>query len=470
MTQTALKPQDSALNLISTNPAKGYEVLGEVRISTEDEIKEKVNKARAAQKGWYDIGVEARVAHLRKLNDLFKVNRDEFVRLTSEEMGMPRGLSEGVVNRCIEKIKWNCDHAAACLEPLILHEDNESITTQYFEPRGVMACIVAWNFPLANFGVSAVQPLLAGNTVVMKYSEEVPLFAEFLESVIAQSGLPDGVVNFVHGDGKTGETLLMQEIDFISFTGSSQTGRKIYASAAERLLPVTLELGGSSPGIVFSDCKINDSLIETIFWKRFLNSAQFCNGLKRLIVNNSLLDECVDKLATYAKGRALGDPLDSATEMGPLVAERQVVKLEEQVKDALDKGAKLHCGGKRPDGLSGAYYEPTILTNVTRDMRIWREEVFGPALPVIGFDTYEEALELANDTDYGLSGSVFTHDKELELRAMLDIKAGAIDALGSNYFQPQSPFGGYKHSGIGRQSGKPGFHQACEIKVIARRK
>ncbi|MBI1327395.1 MAG: aldehyde dehydrogenase family protein [Alphaproteobacteria bacterium] len=469
MSQAALK-QDTQDRIISTSPGNGYAVLGEVDVSSPAEIKEKVALARKAQQSWEDMGLEKRMACLRELIPLFEKNKGEFVKRTSEEMGMPHGLSTNLVDGAIEQLTWNLENATKYLATETLHEDDAEITEMTYEPRGVMACIVAWNFPLPNFVWSASQGLLAGNTIVMKYSEEVPLFCKFLETIIAQTSIPKGVVNFIYGSGKTGDALLDEKLDFVSFTGSSQTGGHIYKRAAESFTPVALELGGSSPGIVFEDCEITDELVEAIFWQRFLNSGQFCDGLKRLIVHKSHHDELVKKLVDFAKARKVGNPLNTETELGPLVAERQVLKMEEQIKDAIKKGAKIVCGGQKPTGLSGAYYEPTIITNVTRDMRVWSEEVFGPALAVVTFETYEEAIELGNDTPYGLSGFIYTNSKETEKKALRDIQAGSLTTLGAHYYRPQNPFGGYKASGIGRQGGKIGFHETCQIKVTSRKK
>lgn len=469
MSQPAIKADNNA-TLISTNPAKGYEVLGEVEISTEAEIRGKVEWARTVQKSWYAMGLDKRIQAMRAFHAHLEKHKDEFLKRQSTEMGMPLGLSTSILDGFLADMTWNIDHAKEYLATKTLHEDDNEITELVREPYGVLACIAAWNFPFGNLVVSLSQALLAGNTAVMKYSEEVPLFSKYVEEVVASSDLPEGVINFVHGDGQVGSLLADQDIDFLTFTGSSATGQKLYQKAASKLIPISLELGGSSPGIVFENCTIDDALIDTLFWKRFLNSAQFCDGMKRLIVHNSLFDQIVEKLSAYAETKVIGDPLDEKTELGPLVAERQVVKLEEQIKDALDKGAKLHCGGKRPQGLSGAFYEPTILTNITKDMRVWKEEVFGPALPIVGFDTYEEAIELANDTEYGLSGSVFTNDSNLARKAQLDIKAGSLDHNQAHYFRSQNPFGGYKKSGIGRQQGQAGFDEATQMKVIAREK
>lgn len=460
------------MTLISTNPSQNYNVLGEVPSSTAAEIKEVVARAHVAQEKWSSLSLELRIDHIRALAAHLSKYEQEFIRRTSMEMGMPLGLSKEIVTSGLSDMYWHCDHAVKALGDKILFEDDSEQTIQIAEPYGVIGCIVAWNFPFGNFTTSVSQALLAGNAVVMKYSEEVPLFSRYLEEILRASDLPKDLVGFVYGAGDVGAALAASDIDFLSFTGSSATGVTLYQTAASRLMPVSLELGGSSPGIIFEDCIVDDALIETLFWKRFLNTAQFCDGMKRLIVHRRLMDKVVTGLADYAQKRVIGDACDEATELGPLVAERQVLKLEEQIQDALDKGATLHCGGKRPTGLSGAYFEPTVLTGITKDMKVWHEEVFGPALPIISFDTYEQAIELANDTVYGLSGSVFTNDKELAHKAMRDIKAGSIDhtnkSHSAHFYRSVAPFGGYKQSGIGRQSGFEGFHEISQIKIMAR--
>lgn len=455
----------------STNPSRGYEILGSVDITSRRDLISIVEKARHAQIKWQSVGVDKRCELIGQLLETLKANREEFIERTSREMGMPLGLSQSIVDGGFEKISWNLENAPEHLKPRILFEDDTEVNKQVLEPYGVMACIVAWNFPFGNFATSVIPPLLAGNTVVMKYSEEVPLFSKFLEEIIGRSGLlPKGILSFVYGDGSVGSMMCEQDFDLISFTGSSNTGKKIYEAAAKKLVPACLELGGSSPGIIFENTKLTDELIQSIFWKRFLNTAQFCDGLKRLIVHESLFDECVQKLHAYASTVRIGDPLDSNTQLGPLVAERQVLKLEDQIKDAIHKGAKVVCGGKRPDSLNGAYYEPTILININSEMRVWREEVFGPALPVVSFKNYEEALRLAHDTEYGLSAVIYSDDKKILERAFSDIKAGSVDDGFAHCCRPQNPFGGYKQSGIGRQGGTIGFREVCQVKVKAHRK
>ncbi len=454
--------------MTSVNPSTG-EVLGEVPMTTSEDIRSKVQAAQNAQSVWQALGLTERVKILRALPLLIEQHKQALSELTSREMGQPISLSEAMTNGSIVHFRWNLDHAAKYLKNEISFEDDTTVNEIIYEPRGVIACIMAWNFAISNFVWSVSQALIAGNAVIVKFSEEIPLFSKMLEEICAQSGLPQGVLAFVHGDGQSGTELVDQDIDMILFTGSTQTGQKLYAKAAEKGIPAVMELGGSSPGVIFSDVDLK-SMLKDIFNKRFSNCGQFCSNLKRLIVHRSLFDACVAGLAQLARGAKLADPMSHDTEMGPLVAERQVVKLEGQVKDAVTKGAVIVCGGKRPDRHRGAWYEPTILTHITKDMRVWHEEVFGPVLPVVPFDTYEEAIALANDTAYGLTAYIYTQDKALAAKAAKDIRAGCIGINNQNFFRPETPFGGMKKSGLGRENGKWGFHEVCQIKVVAREK
>ncbi len=454
--------------ITSINPATN-EYLGEVPVSTPQDIQDAVQSARTAQPAWQAMGLEKRVVFLRKLLEQIKNNRKTLSEISSREMGRPITSCEALMNVSIDRFAWNLDHAAECLKSEITYEDETTINEVVYEPRGVVASIMAWNFPIGNFVFNVSQALIAGNTVVAKYSEEIPLFSKHLDEICKGANLPEGVLSFVYGDGKVGSLLTDQDIDMICFTGSSQTGQLLHEKAARKGIHILMELGGSSPGIVFADANL-DKILPTIFALRYGNSGQVCSAIKRLIVHSSLFETCLSRLAKIAAGWKLGDPLSSDVAMGPLVAERQVTRLETQVKDAVAKGAKIICGGKRPEGLHGAYYEPTILTGITKDMLVWTEEVFGPVLPIITFETYEEAIAMANDTVYGLSGYVFTEDKALALRATSEIKAGCVRANNVDYFKIPSPFGGYKRSGIGRENGRWGFHDVCQVKVIAREK
>lgn len=452
------------MKIISINPAN-YEVIGEVDFSSEKEIVEKVKKANAAKKTWKDLGIEGRVSSLRKVVKEFDKNKEELAQLATKEMGMPISQSKFDVEDAIRYFNWYLDNASKYLSPEVIFEDDKTIHKVFYEPYGVVAVITPWNFPLSNFVWGAGQNLVAGNTVVYKTSEECTLFGKLLEKIINNSDLPDSVFSEIYGGGETGDFLVHQDINLISFTGSTKVGKHLYKVASDKFIKAVMELGGSAPGIVFSDADL-DNAIEVIYSNRFTNCGQMCDALKRLIVQEGIFDDVVKKLKKKLDSIKVGDPENEKTDVGPLVSKRQLELLEEQVKDAVDKGAKVITGGERLK-LNGAFYKPTILTDVTSDMRVWQEEVFGPVLPVISFTKDDEAVKMANDTKYGLGSYIFAKDKKKALEVASQIDAGMISINSSSYLQPCSPFGGYKDSGIGREHGKFGFSELTQVKIVA---
>lgn len=448
------------------NPATN-EVIGVVGISTLKQIHEKVQAAKTAQKDWGNFATGERVKMLINVLEKLEERIDEIGDLSTKSMGMPvsqRGILD--LEAGIEYFKWYLENAEEILKPEVCYEDEISINTVYFEPTGVVAAIAPWNFPFCNFVWSVVPNLIVGNTVVFKHASECALVGKLIAECIESSNLPKGVFSEVYGGGKVGDALVHENIDLISFTGSTAVGKYLYEVAAKKLIKIVLELGGSAPGIVFEDADIN-KVVETVFFNRFANSGQICDGLKRLIVHKSIVSNVEKALIEMLTSKKVGDPQDQSVEIGPLVSRRQASRLNDQVKDALAKGAKLIIGGNKPDNLPEAYFEPTLLNNVDSSMKIWKEEVFGPVLPIVTFATEEEAINLANDTEYGLGGYVLTEDKERSKRVASRIKAGMISVNGTLYLHPSSPFGGYKKSGIGREHGKYGLHELCQIKVVA---
>lgn len=452
--------------LESKNPAKNYEKIGEVEVSSDDEIKEKVQLANKAKENWKEMGVKKRVEFFRPIYEEFKAKQDEIVLLATKETG--RALKEGklIVSGHIDKIKWLLDNAESALSDEVTFEDKESRHKIVYEPIGVAAVITPWNHPFGMFVWGAIPNLLAGNTVVFKTSEECPLMGKLIEEVISTHQLPKGVFSEIYGDGKVGEKLVNQKIDLIWFTGSTKVGQKLYKLAGEKFIKAILELGGSNPGILFEDADIPGS-VSKIYAKRFKTCGQTCDALKRLIVHHSIFDEVVDRLKKEIESKKVGDPENPETDIGSLVAKRQLTLLESQVKDATDKGAIVVMGGHSPDNLNGAYYLPTILTNVNKDMRVWKEEVFGPVLSIIPFKGEEEAVEFANDTIYGLGAVVFTKNKERAKRVASRIEAGTVEINNAIHWLSCNPFGGYKRSGMGREHGIVGFRELCQIKVIS---
>ncbi len=452
-------------HLISINPSTS-EVLGEVPISTPEEITTKVAQANKAKHAWKELGAEGRNGFLRKIIELIASRKEVLTTLQSQEMGMPISDAKIDVEDGLRYAQWYVDHASEYLAPQETFSNNEIYHTVFHEPYGVSAVITPWNFPISNFVWGVMQNLTAGNVVVWKNSEECPLFGTKMEELVSQAGLPEGVFAEVYGDGKVGDCLVHQEIDLIWFTGSTKVGQYLYTVAAEKFIKAVFELGGSSPGIVFADADI-DRTIHSIYMNRFLNCGQVCDGLKRLIVHNSRLDEVVQKLKQIAEAKKVGNAMDPSTEMGPLVAHRQLKALKDQLQDAIEKSAKIETGGKEISDLSGFFFQPTLLTQVTPEMRVWQEEVFGPVLPIVSFETEEEAVNLANDTKYGLSSYIFTEDTVLAKRVASQIDAGMVGINNAYYGQPCSPFGGRKCSGMGSDHGIYGFHDLTQRKVVA---
>lgn len=453
------------MKIKSVNPSN-YEIIGEVEVSSKKGIETAVKNAHEAKKGWKEIGVKGRVAELKKLYKVFESNQEEYAKLGSQEMGMPINDSRYDLEDGLRYLKWYLDNAAKLLSPEITLKNNNYSNTVYYEPYGVAAVIIPWNFPFSNVIWQVFPNLIAGNVVVFKNSEETILCGKKLDEYFTQADLPQNVFQQVFGDGKVGEILVNQDIDLISFTGSTKTGQFLYEVAAKKMIKAVLELGGSAPGIVFQDADLEVAL-EVIDFNRFGNCGQICDGLKRLVIHESVSSELLEKLKSFLELKIVGDASDKSTQIGPLVAKRQLELIESQVKDAVEKGAKILTGGKRPLNLNGAFYQPTILTNIKPNMRVWKEEVFGPVLPVVTFKSTEEAIDLANDTEYGLGSYLFTQDQELANQVAQQLESGMVAVNSASYLNPESPFGGYKCSGLGREHGKYGLRELCQIKVVA---
>lgn len=454
--------------LASINPSN-YLIIGEVEVSTAKEISDKVRAARIAQNGWARLGVAGRVAVLRKALNEFEKCKEEIIRMESREMGKPITAATSDFNDAMGFANWYLDNAEQCLAPETTFESESEIHQVSREPLGVAAVIIPWNYPFLMFIWTVIPNLLVGNCVVLKHSEECPLTGKLIEEIMTRH-LPAGAFSEVYGDGYTGRLLVHENIDLIAFTGSTSTGKALYQLAGDKFIRAVMEMGGSAPGIVFEDADI-DAAVKSIFAYRLANAGQYCDGLKRLIVHRDYFYEVVGKLSEAFEAMKVGPAEYEDTELGPLAAKRQLDLLVEQVADAKKKNARVITGGDSlEDKMGGAFFQPTLLTDITPDMRVWRKEVFGPVLPVVTFKTEEEAIMLANDTIYGLGGYVYTADLERAERVARALKTGMVSINGTNYTTPFNPFGGYKSSGMGREHGKYGFHELTQLKVVARNK
>lgn len=451
------------MNIKSYNPANN-ELLGQIESTPISEIENIVNNSRVAFENWGNLTLDERIKYIKKLYDEIKSKKNEFANLLTNEMGMPISESLFDIDSGLEHIKWYVDNVKNIIDEKITYEDEQEIDKVIFEPKGVVAVIIAWNFPFSSFVWQAVTNLIVGNTVIIKHSEYVPLCSKYIYDLVSNI-FPKNVYSVVYGDGEIGENLVKQNIDMICFTGSTKIGQKLYKIAGEKFIPIVLECGGSAPGIIFEDADI-DSVIESIYINKFANTGQICDGQKRLIVHEDKFDEVCEKFKECIKNKKIGNPLDESVEIGPLVSTIQLEKLENQVQDAIQKGAKVICGGNRLELNNGNYYQPTILTNITKDMKVYNEEVFGPVIPIIKFKTLEEAITIANDTEYGLGGYVYTCDKSKFNAVVKRLKTGMIALNNLYYLRPCNPFGGYKKSGMGKNNSEFGLRELCNIKVV----
>lgn len=435
-------------------------------MSPKTEIIEKINQAHTAKNAWKILPATQRAHILRPLVSLIKNNADKIAHTITEDMGKPITQAHSEVEWAIEYLNDFLNNGPKYLAPITTVKQHNTLHQIIFEPYGVAVSIAPWNYPFSNFIVSVIPLLIAGNTVVFKHSEECQKTAKIADDLMHKLNLLKGVYAQVFGDGEVGQTLVEQNIDLINFTGSSKTGKKIYALAGEKMIKAILEMGGSDPAVIFKDANL-DEVIPQIIARRFDNCGQICCAVKRLIVHESIYKTVVEKLVQELQQIKIGDPFDTQTQLGPLVSAKQLALLESQLQDSIHKGAKVAIGGAKPNHLSGHYYLPTVVTEINRDMRIWKEEVFGPILPVMAFTTDNQAIELANDTPYGLSAVVYSDDLAKARFVAEHINAGCVDINSASHWLPCNPFGGYKASGMGRIYGEQGFRELCQIKVIA---
>ncbi|MBP5971638.1 aldehyde dehydrogenase family protein [Brasilonema sp. CT11] len=465
-------PSIAPFVLTSINPST-TEILGEVVISSEKEIHDMVEYARSAQKKWQLKTVFERISLIEPILKKFVESKKVLAQLITDEMGKPINEAQEEMEDGFECIQWYLDNVSEAIQPTINHEDRHEIHQTTYQPCGVTACIVPWNFPFLNFVWSVIPNLLVGNTVVFKHSEKCPLFSKQLD-VLMDSMLPKGVFSVVYGDGIAGEQLIRLGVDQICFTGSSQTGLMIHqlansqAAKLNKIVRVHTELGGSAPGIVFEDVDI-ESTAKLIYKARFENCGQVCDGLKRLVVQKSIYDALLEALIKILESKTIGNPSSIKTHIGPLVDSIQFRALKEQVEDAKINGASIITAGSIPLEMNGYFYLPTLITNVERNMRVWKEEVFGPVLPIVIFSEVEEAIELANDTIYGLGGYLYSNDKQLLRNVRSQMKTGMVSENGTYYVRPFVPFGsgGYGLSGTGINNGQQVFKKLCCTQVTS---
>ena len=442
------------------NPATGEVIASVVRGGAAD-IDRAVEAARAAFEDWAARDPGKRAALMRQLADSIEVHVGEFCDMITRELGMPRrSVFEQQVAPAIDDAR-----SAAEIAEAYEYEKRFDTFIERREPFGVVGGITPWNYPLLQATTKLFAAMAAGNTVVLKPSKSAPLCCLKLAECVLEAGFPPGVFNVVTGaGGEVGNAMAAHKgIDAISFTGSTKAGIQVGQLALATVKKITLELGGKSPLILLPDGDTAGA-VEHICYDVFVNCGQTCSAFSRFLVPEDRLEEVKELLMTEAAKYVPGDPFDEETTLGPLISRAAYDKVRGYIQSGLDEGAEMLIGEVPGDPEGGYFVKPTVFTGVTRDMKIARDEIFGPVISVITYRTVEEAVEIANDTDYGLAGCVFGSE-DSALPVLRKIKAGYL-LFNGNLPSGMAAFGGYKASGIGREYGIHGFEEFLEVKVI----
>jgi aldehyde dehydrogenase (NAD+) len=442
------------------------DVMGHIPEGDAQDVDRAVKAAAAALDGWSQVPAEERAAYCAQIAAKLGERQTELAELVTGELGMPINWST-MIQAGLPQLTFGS--MPDVLGQVALEEEvGNALVVR--EPRGVVAAITPWNYPLHQIALKLAPALTAGNTVVLKPSEVVPLNAFLLFEVIEEVGLPAGVVNLVTGTGPVVGQALAEHplVDMITFTGSTGTGKRLGEVAARQVKRIALELGGKSANIILDDADLETAVGAGVF-NCYLNSSQTCIAQTRMLVPESLLSQATDLAVTNAQAQVVGDPMAEGTTLGPLVSAAQRDRVRNYIDKGVAEGATLAVGGtEAPDGLDKGYFvQPTVFTDVSNDMTIAQEEIFGPVLSIIPYRDDEHAVQIANDSQYGLSGAVWSGDQDRAMGIARRIRTGQIEVNGGS-FNPMAPFGGYKQSGHGREAGKYGLDEFFELKAILR--
>ena len=438
-----------------------------ISLGNKEDVNFAVSSAKKAYSSWSFSTKEERIKLLEKLYENYKKRWADIADAITTEMGAPKdfatklqaGTGAAHLKSFIKYLK-----GFEFEKPLGEHAPNQRLI---YEPKGVCALITPWNWPMNQVCLKVMPALASGCTMVLKPSELAPLSSMILAELIDETKFPPGVFNLVNGDGgTTGDALTSHpDVNMISFTGSTRAGALISQNAAKDFKRVSLELGGKGANIIFKDA--DPEAIERGALRCFRNSGQSCNAPTRMLVEKSMYKEAVERLKKYTDNFEVGDPKKEGEHIGPVISETQYNKIQTLIKKGIDEGAKLVAGGPgKPNGLEKGYFvKPTVFADVNNDMDIARTEIFGPVLSVMPFETEEEAIQIANDTPYGLTNYIQTQDKEKVKRVARKLRSGMVDVNGAG-IAVDAPFGGFKHSGIGREAGQHGLDEFLEVKSV----
>ncbi|WP_369037036.1 NADP-dependent succinic semialdehyde dehydrogenase [Streptomyces adonidis] len=458
--------------IATLNPANGetiktYEAMGG------EEIERRLATAEAAFRTYRTTGFAERARLLHRAADLLDEDRDDIARTMTVEMGKPVTQARAEAAKCAKAMRWYADHAEGLLadevpDPADVKDSGASRAQVRYRPLGPVLAVMPWNFPLWQVVRFAAPALMAGNVGLLKHASNVPQTALYLEDLFRRAGFPEGCFQtLLIGSGAVEKILRDPRVRAATLTGSEPAGRAVAAVAGDEVKKTVLELGGSDPYIVLASADV-DRAAQVAVTARVQNNGQSCIAAKRFIVHTDVFDAFAERFSTAMAALKVGDPLAEDTQVGPLASEQGRTDLEELVDEAVESGATVLCGGERPEGLTdhGWYYAPTVLTDITTEMRIHREETFGPVATLYRAADLEEALAIANDTPFGLSSNVWTRDEAEVDRLVRDLDAGGVFVNGMTASHPAFPFGGVKRSGYGRELSGHGIREFCNITTV----
>ena len=464
-------PRSSTLD--SFSPIDGKR-LGSVPTITPEQVQAVVDDAAEVQPYWAALPAAERARYMRRAAQVIIDSLGGLAELLTREQGKPRNESYVMeLVPTVDALHWLADAGPGLLEderislPLFHKQKRAGFS---YEPLGVVGVIAPWNYPWAIPFQEVAMALMCGNAVVLKPASLTPLVGQRIQEVFERAGLPEGLVRAVHGGGAVGQALVESSAAKIFFTGSVEVGRRVGIACAERMKGSVLELGGKDPMLVLSDANLPNA-VSGALWGGFANAGQTCSGIERVYVMRDVAERFTQELVTGAQRLRVGDPLEWSTEIGPMVSREQFELVRELVDDAVASGAELRCGGPvQPDGAPEAnFLAPAVLTGVTHDMRIMREEIFGPVLPVLTVDSEDEAIALANDSEFGLGASVWTMDRARGDRIARRLEAGMVWINDHMYSHSACacPWGGVKESGLGRSHSKFGLYECVNVKLLS---
>ncbi|MFC8082792.1 NADP-dependent succinic semialdehyde dehydrogenase [Streptomyces sp. NPDC057340] len=455
--------------IATVNPANGetlrtYEAMGE------EEIERRIELAEATFRTYRTTGFYERAGLMRRAADLLEADQKEIGKVITTEMGKPVKQARAEAAKCAKAMRWYADHAAELLadeEPADadVKDSGASRALVRYRPLGPVLAVMPWNFPLWQVIRFAAPALMAGNVGLLKHASNVPQTALYLEDLFHRAGFPEGCFQtLLIGSAQVDDILRDERVRAATLTGSEPAGRAVASTAGEMIKKTVLELGGSDPFVVMPSADVERAAAVAVT-ARTQNAGQSCIAAKRFIVHTDVYDAFAERFTEGMRALRVGDPMDEETEVGPLSSEQGLNDLVELVGDAVRGGASVLCGGERPDG-PGWYYPPTVLAGVTREMRIHREEAFGPVATLYRAADLDEAVLIANDTDFGLSSNVWTRDDADVDRFVRDLEAGGVYVNGMTASHPAFPFGGVKRSGYGRELSGHGIREFCNITTV----